>query len=315
MEEHLQLEGDIEGRLAQGSAAMAAEGAAASPAGLPAQLGEGPLSAEGRDQGRLVGELGERSDPNWCGLVQRRDGTGGHILLRNPHGTHWTWTTSSDDALHQQWRALAREHDAYRRCVLPDRGDEADNDSETDDGDACRERHLAVRIISVADAERGQDYGAWFDATRDPADLRSAARFLLRHGYTADANEWAIEQYGPGFCDLRLDHPVALGVLSLVARGIAEHGEAFAHWALHVGVARERDLRSFTERYCGRFPDINAYVTELLADVGVANYRWQLPDVIRPYATFDTTRMAEDLQKRLYITSASNGGIHVFAPP
>ncbi len=87
--------------------------------------------------------------------------------------------------------------------------------------------HPEIWVGSLSDYKNGRLHGVRLDVTRDPDELRDAIAFMLRTGYDVSAEEWGIMDYDD-FCGLNLSEYESLDVVSRVAKGIAEHGEAFA---------------------------------------------------------------------------------------
>ena len=72
------------------------------------------------------------------------------------------------------------------------------------------------------------------NATLEPDELHAATQFMLRSDYTPGAEEWAIVDY-EGFGAYKVDEWTSFMTVSLIAQGIAEHGEAYAAWVEYVG--------------------------------------------------------------------------------
>ncbi|MGH8605641.1 MAG: antirestriction protein ArdA, partial [Gammaproteobacteria bacterium] len=98
-----------------------------------------------------------------------------------------------------------------------------------------------IWVGSLSDYSNGRLHGVWLDATLDPEQLRDAVQFMLRNSYERDAEAWAIMDYDD-FCGLDLGEYESLEVVSRIAQGIDEHGEAFAKWVEYVGERSEEAL-------------------------------------------------------------------------
>ena len=129
------------------------------------------------------------------------------------------------------------------------------------------------------------------------------------------AEEWAIHDY-EGFGPLRLDEYENLRTVAKVARGIAEHGPAYAHWADIVGIHDPGELERFEDCYLGHTEIVEAYAEELLADMGAFELVERvIPEHLQPYVTVDVAGFARDLELSGDITtSEGDGGVYVFSP-
>ena len=100
------------------------------------------------------------------------------------------------------------------------------------------------------------------------------------------AEEWAIHDY-EGFGALRLDEFESLAAVAKIARGIAEHGPAFAAWAAHVGTDSEA-LDDFEEAYMGEWESEAAFAEEMLNDMGqLEEIMRAVPEHLAPYVQID----------------------------
>jgi len=111
----------------------------------------------------------------------------------------------------------------------------------------------------------------------------------------------------------------SLETVSLIAKGIAHHGAAFAHWAALVGIRQPADLERFDEQYEGHHESLAAYAEQLLKDLNFLDeldtFEAKLPQSLRPYVRLDIEAFALDLLHGGDImTSEGDGGIYVFRP-
>src|SRR3712207_1436405 len=115
----------------------------------------------------------------------------------------------------------------------PDGADHQLPDAEQrEDQDENRPR---IWVGSLSDYNNAVLHGAWIDAAREPeaiqADIDSmlaASPWTARTGEPAE--EWGVFDYD-NFGACRIDQHENLDWISSVAKGIAEHGPAFAAWA------------------------------------------------------------------------------------
>jgi antirestriction protein len=102
-----------------------------------------------------------------------------------------------------------------------------------------------------------------------------------------------------------------LSWVSRVAKGIAEHGPAFAAYA---AVVEEEDLLDgFEEAYLGHYDDLHTYIEQLINDLGYDRILDEnLPATVRPYVKIDITATAHDLLRDLHALPAAGGGVWIF---
>lgn len=175
-----------------------------------------------------------------------------------------------------------------------------------------------IYVASLSDYNGGRLHGAWIDAAQDPDALYRDIEAMLVDSTLPDAEEFAIHDY-EGFGPLRLGEYESLETVSLIAKGIAHHGAAFAHWVTLVGTREPADLEHFEEQYEGHHESLAAYAEQLLEDLNFLDeldtFEAKLPQSLRPYVRLDIEAFALDL---LYggdiMTSEGDGGIYVFRP-
>jgi antirestriction protein len=174
-----------------------------------------------------------------------------------------------------------------------------------------------VYVASLSDYNDGRLHGAWVNATQEPDGLHEDVTTMLARSPMPGAEEFAIHDY-EGFGPLRLSEYESLGTVSLIAKGIAEHGPAFAHWAALVGTNEPDVLAEFEDHYEGHAASVEAYAEQLLEDMGFGSdfdLAGQLPASLQPYVRFDVEGFARDLELSGDImTSEGDGGVYVFRP-
>lgn len=155
-----------------------------------------------------------------------------------------------------------------------------------------------IWVGSLSDYNNGILHGDWIDAAQDSDELHAAIQAVLatsewtkRSGEPAE--EWGIFDY-EGFGGLRLSEYADLSWVSAVARGIAEHGPAFAAWA---DVMEDEDaLAGFSDAYLGHYDSLEDYATQLVEDLGYADLLDEvIPESIRSYVHFDVAALGRDL--------------------
>lgn len=170
-----------------------------------------------------------------------------------------------------------------------------------------------IYVASLSDYNAGRLHGAWLDAAMDPEELHAGVQEILSRSPEPIAEEWAIHDY-EGFGELRLSEYESLERVSAVARGIAEHGIAFAAWAAHRGIDDEELHSTFEEAYLGRHDSLADYADQLVEDLGYEEDLNALPSHLRLYVHFDTEMFVRDLVLGGDVFTADDreGGVHVF---
>lgn len=104
------------------------------------------------------------------------------------------------------------------------------NQQEHPSHEAAQQPSPKVYVASLADYNNGVLHGVWIDAARDQADIQSDIDAMLAESKEPGAEEFAIHDYGDfGVCQIHEFDSIEL--VSRIARGIKEHGYAFAAWA------------------------------------------------------------------------------------
>lgn len=188
-------------------------------------------------------------------------------------------------------------------------------EEDTNDQQAERERRETPRIYvaSLSDYNAGRLHGTWLDADQADEDLAAGVEAMLRASPTPGAEEYAIHDY-EGFGPLRIaeDHP--LSVVGQIARGIVEHGPAYAHW---VNLHRDEDHEAFgrfEEAYRGDYESTEDYAQELIDDLGYERIIDDaVPEFLRPYVSIDVAAFARDLDLSgdIYVCDHDQG-VYIF---
>ncbi|WP_163513576.1 antirestriction protein ArdA [Fodinicola acaciae] len=242
----------------------------------------------------------------WFRLIRHQDRTGGYVIGQNNYGQRHSWETDSDDELHTYWETLERQYDAFEQATTS-RSEVASSSGHTPQ----------VWVGSLSDYNDGELHGAWLDATLEPDELHDAVQFILRNGYHADAEEWAILDHSD-FCGFELDEYASFAAVSRIARGIATHGEAFAHWVGYVGETDEELLtdEAFQDHFEGEYDSLEGYVEYILSETGFYTELEQalavIPEDLRRYVKLDTTGVAEEWNQGLHVIDADSGRVLVF---
>ena len=190
-----------------------------------------------------------------------------------------------------------------------------DNEHQDDREQPERDRKAQPRvyIASLADYNEGRLYGDWIDADQDENELERAIKEMLARSPIPGAEEWAIHDY-EGFGPLRLDEFESLAAVARIAKGIGEHGPAFAAWAAHVGTDPEA-LDEFEDAYMGEWESAVAFAEEMLDDMGhIDEIMRNVPEHLAPYVQIDYRGFVSDLVRNgeLATLEKPDGGIYVF---
>lgn len=173
-----------------------------------------------------------------------------------------------------------------------------------------------IWVGSWLDYNNGVLYGEWIDAAQDDEALQAdIAAMLAASPTTAEtgepAEDWGIfdhDNFGP----LRIGEQESLSWVGAVARGIAEHGLAFAAYA--DVMEDEAALPGFEDSYIGQYDSLEAYAEELVEHAGYDRLLDEhLPAGIRAYVRVDTAQLAHDLflSGDVHVLHG-NGGVWLF---
>lgn len=247
-------------------------------------------------------QCGSTARMGWCGLLRHEGRPGGVILRENQYGRRWAWETESDDELAVRWEQVHEQYEAFREA--------------TDRLEAYTTSGLAPQLWvgSLADYNAGHLHGAWLYATLDADVLKNAIQFVLDNAHEAGAEEFAVMDYD-GFgseLERELGEYPRLEVVSRLGQGIAEHGAAFAAWAMHVGPGSEEQLDRFEDHYRGEYTSMEEYVEQYLDDADACSFMRYVPERLQPYVKVDVKMLAQDMGFDLEVVEKGDGGVFVF---
>lgn len=251
-------------------------------------------------------EVGDVSELGWYGLLRGDDRPGGYITTLDAAGTRHVLEYATDTALADAWSSVTSDYERY----YAER--EAYENATLEAGDSYRGIGPQIWVGSLSDYNDGRLHGEWFDATCDAHDLELAARFMLRGSRAPNAEEWAVMDYD-GFGVLRLGEYASFETISRIAQGIAEHGEAFAAWAAHVGPDSGELLDRFEDHYLGEWESFEAYVKDYLEESEFYRFLEYVAEDMRGYIEVDTEQIARDWSSDYEIAERPDGGVWVFS--
>jgi len=167
-------------------------------------------------------------------------------------------------------------------------------------GEQLPEPSPRIWVGSLSDYNNGVLYGEWLDAAREPEELHADIQALLAGSpttaqYGEPAEEWGIFDH-EGFGDWHLSEYEDIAVVSRVALGIAEHGQAFAAWAAQCAGDAER-LDQFDEAFLGHYDSVPAWAEQIIDDLGYQTaVDAAVPESFRPYVRIDFEQFARDAE-------------------
>lgn len=156
-----------------------------------------------------------------------------------------------------------------------------------------------IYVASLTDYNHGTLHGAWITADRDAAQIYDQTQAMLAASPTArrlgqPAEEWAIHDY-QGFGALSIGEHDDFHLIAQLARGITDHGPAFAAWVSHHG-KNEIDPAEFEDVYVGEWSSVRDYAEHILDDLGYLDeINKAVPDYLKPYVAIDTSAFSRDL--------------------
>lgn len=152
----------------------------------------------------------------------------------------------------------------------------------------------AIYVASLADYNNGKLHGIWIDAAREPEAIYADINAMLARSSEENAEEFAIHDYDQ-FGTCRLEEFDSIELVSRIARGIKEHGEAFSAWAeLHDGAPDRLD--DFSDAYLGQYASAQAFAEQMADDLGYTDELAKLPESLQPYIHFDSAALARDME-------------------
>ena len=174
-----------------------------------------------------------------------------------------------------------------------------------------REHRLEPRLWAacLASYNHGILHGEWIDANQPADHIHGDIQAMLGRSPIPGADEHAIHDYEQ-FGTIQLSEYENIETISRLGQGLAEHGEAFGHWAEAIGTNSEQ-LTEFDQHYLGHWKSLADYAEHLLDDLG-HNTDTIGPPWLRPYIRIDYEALGRDMGYDLHEGRASAGGVHLF---
>ena len=169
----------------------------------------------------------------------------------------------------------------------------------------------SIYVASLSDYNAGRLHGAWIDADQSAEDLQAAISEMLAASPEPGAEEWAIHDF-EGFGALRLGEYENIEHVAALARGIAEHGPAFAAFANFVGLDADELFESFEDCYLGPWESTTDVRRGLARRCRLEHMLDEaIPSSLRPYVQVNVEALARDMEIEgsIHAEDASEGGV------
>lgn len=170
-----------------------------------------------------------------------------------------------------------------------------------------------IWVGSWLDYNNGVLHGQWINAAQPDDDIRADIQRMLAQSPTTVQTGEVAEDWGifdsDNFGSLHVGEQESLAWVGTVARGIAEHGLAYAAYA--DVMQDETALVGFEDDYLGHYDSLEAYVEQLVDELGYGQQLDQaIPDHLRPYVHIDIEQLAHDMQAGgdIHVMPADDGG-------
>jgi len=174
-----------------------------------------------------------------------------------------------------------------------------------------------VWVGSWSDYNNGVLHGRWIATAREEAEMWADIQGMLAESPTAartgePAEEWGIFDYD-NFHGLRIGEQESISYVVRIARGITQHGPAFAAYANVM--QDEGALDSFEDDFLGRYDSLEDYVEQLCDDLGyTALLDQHIGEGIRSYIDIDYGGLGRDMVAAgdIHAIDANSGGVWIF---
>jgi antirestriction protein len=161
-----------------------------------------------------------------------------------------------------------------------------------------------IYVASLADYNAGRLHGQWIDLdeTTTADDIREAIAAMLSTSPEPIAEEWAIHDYD----DMpNLGEWPDLDTVAQVARGIAEHGDAYRAWSAY-DPQYHNDPDQFEDEYQGEYDTEEDFAEETVSEM-------YTEEELGPLGAYiDYEKYARDLFVGDFYSIPSPSGVYVF---
>jgi antirestriction protein len=202
-----------------------------------------------------------------------------------------------------------------RTTEPPQREEEASwptHDTDETESERVKQCDPRVYVADMVSAKGGISHGLWIDADQTPEELNDDIAAMLASSPTPGATEWAI-QATEDFAGLDLHGYSDTELVSLLAKGVAEHGAAYSAWVAVNGTDDREQLEKFDDFYVGSYESREAWMRDVAADLGWRKERQRITDpLLSPYVTLDYAAMARDAANGWDAVTGIDGRLYVF---
>lgn len=221
-----------------------------------------------------------------------------------------------DRGTREGWREVPAEDDAPSAVAAAGAVPSTTPGAESEPASSLPEREQRsqprIYVRCLAAYNDGILYGRWIDADQDSDAVHDEVTALLSASPVAGAEEYAIHDY-EGFAGYPLGEYEDLGFVSRLARGIAQHGQAFAAYADWIG-REDPELAHFDEYFEGTYSSAEVWAEEVANEV----FEWprclaMIPQPLRSAVTLNLTDLALILGQTRHVAEG-DGEVHVFNP-
>ena len=135
---------------------------------------------------------------------------------------------------------------------------------------------------------------------------------MLDSSPIVDATDWAIGS-SEDFAGLDLSAVTDTTLISRLARGVAEHGVAFAAWTTLIAPDHEQ-LDRFADAYVGSYASPEAWARILAGHLGWHDQleRAVTDPLLRPYVVINYAAIVQDSFQHWHFVTGADGRTHVF---
>ncbi|MGE3681037.1 MAG: antirestriction protein ArdA [Bdellovibrionales bacterium] len=170
---------------------------------------------------------------------------------------------------------------------------------------------IRIYVACLASYNAGTLFGKWIDANQSAEEIHADISAMLRGSPEAGAEEWAVHDY-EGFGEISLREWPDISRVSVIARLLEEHGDAFSLWYTSQAgqnVDLEEVEEKFLEQWQGAHDSKEAFADYLLDTTGQLS---EMPEFARRYFNFEA--FARDLElSGDYSFVRANGQVYAFS--
>jgi antirestriction protein len=163
-----------------------------------------------------------------------------------------------------------------------------------------------IYVADQTNHDQGLVHGYWLDAARGRDELDADITATRIRAWTVQASKDFAGLDVHGFTDTVL--------ISRLARGVAEHGAAYAAYVAIVGTNDTEILDKFTDLYVGSYDNTEAWARAVADDL---DWHQQLDreitdPMLRRYVVIDYAKLAREGAQGWDVVTGHDGRTHVF---